>query len=58
VTVRPQVSGVVTQVLFTEGQMVKKGQLLAVIDPRRSRSRCSRRSARACATRRSSRTRA
>ena len=34
VTVRPQVSGVVTQVLFTEGQMVKKGQLLAVIDPR------------------------
>jgi len=34
VTVRPQVSGVVTQVLFTEGQMVRKGQLLAVIDPR------------------------
>ena len=34
VTVRPQVSGVVTQILFTEGQMVKKGQLLAVIDPR------------------------
>ena len=34
VTVRPQVSGIVTQVLFTEGQMVKKGQLLAVIDPR------------------------
>ena len=34
VTVRPQVSGVLTQVLFTEGQMVKKGQLLAQIDPR------------------------
>ncbi|MEO7009060.1 MAG: efflux RND transporter periplasmic adaptor subunit, partial [Caldimonas sp.] len=34
VTVRPQVSGVITQVLFTEGQMVKKGQLLVVIDPR------------------------
>ncbi|MEO8523799.1 MAG: efflux RND transporter periplasmic adaptor subunit [Caldimonas sp.] len=33
-TVRPQVSGVITQVLFTEGQMVKKGQLLATIDPR------------------------
>jgi len=34
VTVRPQVSGVVNEVLFTEGQMVKKGELLAVIDPR------------------------
>ncbi len=34
VTVRPQVSGIVTQILFTEGQMVKKGQLLALIDPR------------------------
>ena len=34
VTVRPQVSGVITQVLFTEGQLVSKGQLLAVIDPR------------------------
>nr|WP_329689127.1 efflux RND transporter periplasmic adaptor subunit [Caldimonas sp.] len=34
VTVRPQVSGVLTQVLFTEGQLVKKGQLLATIDPR------------------------
>ena len=33
-TVRPQVSGVITQVLFTEGQIVKKGQLLATIDPR------------------------
>jgi len=33
-TVRPQVSGVITQVLFSEGQMVKKGQLLATIDPR------------------------
>ena len=34
VTVRPQVSGVITQVLFAEGQIVKKGQLLATIDPR------------------------
>ncbi|UCU98146.1 efflux RND transporter periplasmic adaptor subunit [Acidovorax radicis] len=34
VTLRPQVSGLLTQVLFTEGQMVKKGQLLAQIDAR------------------------
>ena len=34
VTVRPQVAGLLTDVLFTEGQMVKKGQLLAQIDPR------------------------
>ncbi|MBI2771171.1 MAG: efflux RND transporter periplasmic adaptor subunit [Burkholderiales bacterium] len=34
VRVRPQVSGVLTQVLFKEGQMVTKGQLLAQIDPR------------------------
>jgi multidrug efflux system membrane fusion protein len=34
VTVRPQVSGVLQQVLFTEGQEVKTGQVLAVIDPR------------------------
>ncbi|MBE7419095.1 MAG: efflux RND transporter periplasmic adaptor subunit [Ideonella sp.] len=34
VTVRPQVSGVLTRVLFTEGQMVARGQLLAQIDPR------------------------
>ncbi len=33
VTVRPQVSGVLKEVLFTEGQMVKQGQVLAVIDP-------------------------
>ncbi|MEO8152985.1 MAG: efflux RND transporter periplasmic adaptor subunit [Rhizobacter sp.] len=32
-TVRPQVSGVLKQVLFTEGQLVKQGQVLAVIDP-------------------------
>ena len=32
--VRAQVSGVVQQVLFTEGQVVQRGQLLAVIDPR------------------------
>lgn len=33
-TLAPQVSGVLTQVLFTEGQMVQKGQVLARIDPR------------------------
>jgi multidrug efflux system membrane fusion protein len=33
-TVRPQVSGVLQKVLFTEGQMVKAGQVLAIIDPR------------------------
>ena len=34
VRVRPQVSGVLEKILFTEGQMVKKGDLLATIDPR------------------------
>jgi multidrug efflux system membrane fusion protein len=34
VTVRPQVSGTITQVLFKEGQMVRAGQALAQIDPR------------------------
>lgn len=34
VTLRAQVSGMLKEVLFTEGQMVKKGQLLAQIDPR------------------------
>jgi multidrug efflux system membrane fusion protein len=33
VTVRPQVSGVFREILFTEGQMVKAGQTMAVIDP-------------------------
>ncbi len=33
-TLVPQVSGVLTEVLFTEGQMVKKGQVLARIDVR------------------------
>ncbi len=33
-TVRAQVAGVIQQILFTEGQMVQKGQLLAVLDPR------------------------
>lgn len=34
VRVRPQVSGVLTKVAFAEGQTVRKGQLLATIDPR------------------------
>ena len=33
-TLVPQVSGVLTEVLFTEGQMVSKGQVLARIDAR------------------------
>jgi multidrug efflux system membrane fusion protein len=33
VTVRPQVSGVFRELLFTEGQLVKAGQVMAVIDP-------------------------
>jgi multidrug efflux system membrane fusion protein len=32
--VRPQVSGVLQQLLFKEGQIVRKGDLLATIDPR------------------------
>ncbi len=34
VTVRPQVSGVLQQLHFREGQTVKRGDLLATIDPR------------------------
>ncbi|WP_161810763.1 efflux RND transporter periplasmic adaptor subunit [Steroidobacter agaridevorans] len=34
VILRPQVSGIVTEVLFEEGQQVKRGQLLARIDDR------------------------
>nr|MEA2798691.1 rane fusion protein multidrug efflux system [Phenylobacterium sp.] len=34
VIVTPQVSGVITQILFQEGQTVRKGQAIAVIDPR------------------------
>lgn len=33
-TVRSQISGQITQIAFKEGQMVKKGELLAVVDPR------------------------
>jgi multidrug efflux system membrane fusion protein len=34
VTVRPQVSGTITQVMFREGQVVQRGQALVQIDPR------------------------
>lgn len=34
VTVRPQVNGQITRIAFTEGQDVKAGELLALIDPR------------------------
>jgi multidrug efflux system membrane fusion protein len=34
VTVTPQVSGMITKILFKEGQTVKKGQAIAEIDPR------------------------
>jgi membrane fusion protein, multidrug efflux system len=34
VTVKTQISGIMEKVNFKEGQMVKKGELLAVIDPR------------------------
>ena len=34
VRVRPQVSGVMRQVLFKEGQTIKAGELMATIDPR------------------------
>ncbi|MGJ7914329.1 efflux RND transporter periplasmic adaptor subunit [Massilia sp. LXY-6] len=33
-TVRPQVGGVLQKILFTEGQLVKEGQVLATIDAR------------------------
>lgn len=33
-TVSPQVSGVITEVLYKEGDLVRKGQPLATIDPR------------------------
>ena len=38
VTVRPQVSGQILRFNFTEGQMVKAGELLAEIDPRTFRA--------------------
>jgi multidrug efflux system membrane fusion protein len=34
VTVRPQVSGTIVSLLYREGQLVRKGQTLALIDPR------------------------
>jgi multidrug efflux system membrane fusion protein len=34
VSVRPQVTGPITRILFTEGQMVRAGEVLAEIDPR------------------------
>ena len=46
VTVQTQISGQLQQVGFTEGQMVKKGDFLAQIDPRPYQARWSRRRAR------------
>jgi multidrug efflux system membrane fusion protein len=40
-TIRTQISGQLFQVNFTEGQLVNKGDLLAVIDPRPARPRAS-----------------
>lgn len=34
VTIRPQVSGTITRLLYREGQLVHKGETLAIIDPR------------------------
>jgi multidrug efflux system membrane fusion protein len=34
VTVRPQISGILTKIRFQEGQLVKEGDPLALIDPR------------------------
>jgi multidrug efflux system membrane fusion protein len=34
ITIRSQVTGILTKVYFTEGQLVKKGDLLFTIDPR------------------------
>lgn len=34
VTVRTQISGILQKIAFTEGQLVRRGQLLAQIDPR------------------------
>ncbi|WP_439814552.1 MdtA/MuxA family multidrug efflux RND transporter periplasmic adaptor subunit [Zavarzinia sp. CC-PAN008] len=34
VTVTPQVGGMLTEIRFTEGEVVQKGEVLAVIDPR------------------------
>ncbi len=33
-TVRPQVAGILQKILFTEGQLVKAGQVMALVDPR------------------------
>lgn len=34
VTVKPQVAGTITQLLYREGQIVRRGQPIAIIDPR------------------------
>jgi len=43
VLVRARVDGAIDRVAFTEGHDVKAGDLLAVIDPRRTRPRWTRR---------------
>jgi multidrug efflux system membrane fusion protein len=38
VTVRPQVAGMLQQILFREGQLVRQGEVIATIDPRAYRA--------------------
>lgn len=50
VTVRPRVSGVLDKIHFTEGQLVKEGDVLATIDPRPYQAMLSQAKAKAAQT--------